>query len=623
MNRFLCLLRTSQKLGLKNCIYVFLHRVALRIKIYRLNPIRKIYPLPEIFEIKIKRKLMSSNWSEIAKSNCLKSADELLLGKIRFYGFRSYNVGAPPKWFVEPFSSQSYQSRNNHWSELKHFEGYDIKHYWELSRWAWAPLLARAFIYSGDNKYLLILKEWIENWCTENPVNQGCNWLCAQEASIRLIHALQCWKILDTPHNVPSLSEGRKAFVISHLKRISITQLYAKSQSNNHWISEAAALFIGGSWLGEKHYAELGRKSLEQSVKNLIMKDGSFSQHSINYHRLVIDTLVQVEIWRKLLDLPRFSEHYQQSFYNAFIWLVNFIDPITGDAPNLGGNDGAYCYALHNLPFRDFRPSLQLASKVLRGKTLFKEGLWNEPLEWFKLDKESSKSLDIKLPTIRVFNDGGYVILRPKLKSWALLRIPIYKFRPSQSDPLHLDLWHRGKNILKDAGTYSYNCNFEQFKYFSGIESHNTVQFDDYEPMPRLSRFLWGDWLNLNEPIETFTRKDSLSATASYSCEKGYHKRSVNVNSSGLEWRVIDQIKGYKKKAIIRWRLCNSDWTIDGYILRSALAEIEINNSPFINNIELVNGWESEFYNFKSRIKVLIVEVTDKSAHIETKIKLF
>tara|TARA_Y100001968_G_scaffold322724_1_gene359302 strand:- start:1142 stop:1303 length:162 start_codon:yes stop_codon:yes gene_type:complete len=53
------------------------------------------------------------------------------------------------------------------------------------------------------------------------------------------------------------------------------------------------------------------------------------------------------------------------------------------------------------------------------------------------------------------------------------------------------------------------------------------------------------------------------------------------------------------------------------------LAEIEINNSPFINNIELVNGWESEFYNFKSRIKVLIVEVTDKSAHIETKIKLF
>ena len=38
--------------------------------------------------------------------------------------------------------------------------------------------------------------------------------------------------------------------------------------------------------------------------------------------------------------------------------------------------------------------------------------------------------------------------------------------------------------------------------YFSGIQSHNTVQFDEVNPMPRISRFLWGNWLKTeSEPI--------------------------------------------------------------------------------------------------------------------------
>jgi hypothetical protein len=31
--------------------------------------------------------------------------------------------------------------------------------------------------------------------------------------------------------------------------------------------------------------------------------------------------------------------------------------------------------------------------------------------------------------------------------------------------------------------------------YFAGTASHNTIQFDDRDQMPRVSRFLFGDWL--------------------------------------------------------------------------------------------------------------------------------
>ncbi|MEN1395660.1 heparinase, partial [Pseudomonas aeruginosa] len=68
-----------------------------------------------------------------------------------------------------------------------------------------------------------------------------------------------------------------------HLRRIVPTIRYAIAQDNNHGTSEAAALFIGGSWLrahGEPDavtWMRLGRKWLENRAKHLIGEDGSFS----------------------------------------------------------------------------------------------------------------------------------------------------------------------------------------------------------------------------------------------------------------------------------------------------------------------------------------------------------
>ncbi len=31
-----------------------------------------------------------------------------------------------------------------------------------------------------------------------------------------------------------------------------------------------------------------------------------------------------------------------------------------------------------------------------------------------------------------------------------------FKTRPAQMDQLHVDLWHKGINVLCDSGTYSY-----------------------------------------------------------------------------------------------------------------------------------------------------------------------
>ena len=108
-----------------------------------------------------------------------------------------------------------------------------------------------------------------------------------------------------------------------------------------------------------------------------------------------------------------------------------------------GSNDGAFCYQLHSLPHRDFRPTLQLASSFMIVHT---NGPWDEPCTgmglwgWHPLYRDPH---DLPSP-FTLFENGGYAVIRPQPAA-GLLRLPTYRFRPVHADPLHFDL-HRGES---------------------------------------------------------------------------------------------------------------------------------------------------------------------------------
>ena len=498
------------------------------------------------------------------------------------------------------------------------------------SRWSWAPLLARAWRLSGDSRYLDGLNAWSRSWCQANPVNGGSNWLCGQEASIRLLHALQAWQITDAPGIPPNLPSERAAFVAAHLQRIAATERYAQAQDNNHWTSEAAALFIGGSCLVASansdatdalQWAQAGRRALERSVGRLVMPDGSFAQHSLTYHRLLLDTLAQVEIWRRWLDLEPFSELFSSRCCAATRWLIAVVDSLSGDGPNLGSNDGAFCYGLHGQPYRDFRPTLQLASVLFQGHSALSSGPWDEPLHWLGLVRDVN-SVHVDQPSliqpITLFPDGGYAVLRPANSCWALFRLPTYRFRPAHADPLHFDLWHQGVNLLRDGGSYAYNSSPEDLAFFPGIASHNTVQFDGAEPMPRLGRFLWGDWLQLETPPQL----DARSITAAYRSVHGRHQRQVKVDKGGYRWTITDTCSDFKSHSLLRWRLYPGDWRLNGSSLIGSMATLHVHCDQPITRLELLTSWESRYYGAKTFLPVLEVSVAQAPATIITSIQL-
>ncbi len=526
------------------------------------------------------------------------------------FGWYRPDLGdGPPDWHRNVFSGMRATRIDADWWTIPDFDPElgDIKTIWEASRFDWVVNFAQQ-ARAGRAASIERLNRWLADWCQRNPPYRGHNWKCAQEASIRVMHLALAALILDeTPAPQPALID----LVIAQLRRIEPTVAYAMAQDNNHGTSEAAALFIGGSWLerlgrpdGLRWHSQ-GRRWLENRARRLIQADGSFSQYSVNYHRLMLDTLSLVEIWRRHLDLPVFSDSYRTRASAATAWLRAMVDPVTGDAPNFGANDGANLLPLTDADCRDFRPAVQVAATLFENRSAYPaEGSWQAQLDWLGVHTGSE---DVAAPASALLDDGGHAVLRSG-DARAILRYPRFRFRPGHADALHVDLWVAGENLLRDGGSFSYAADPEWQEYFAGASGHNTVEFDDRQQMPRLSRFLWGRWLETRTLTPIQETADAVSVAASYEDSRGaVHERTLELQRGCLTVR--DRLGGFTSKAVLRWRLRPGAWTVDGTAVTDGHHRLEVSADVPIVRCEVVGGWESRYYMQKTAIPVLEVEV--------------
>lgn len=615
---------TLLALGIDSLIRVAFYRICCRSGLYRLLlPVRQWQSGASLFT-----PISYSPAPDIAQEASIliiEMAEAALQGDLAYYSQTMQQVGSPPDWFLDPFSRKRIAA-DNHWSKLNEFSAGDIKNVWETSRFEWVPLFARAWRLSHDGRYLDAINSWLENWLEKNPENGGPNWKCGQEASIRTINLLLGARLLGC-HRTPSPS--LVSCVAMHCRRIMPTVGYAIGQNNNHGTSEAAALYIAGLWLcslkvtgkllkQSQRWHDCGRRMLENRLVRLVGQDGSFSQYSVNYHRVFLDTICQVELWRKEFNDSSFTEIYNERCTAAVNWLAAMTDDSSGQAPNFGANDGARLYNLASVPYADFRPSVQMGAVIFCGTRRYSPGAWDEPLLWYGINPATA-SLEQSIESC-AHVDGGDIVLLSGL-SRAVIRYAHFQFRPSHADCLHIDLWHMGQNILRDGGSYSYNTTLDWQEYFSGTASHNTVQFDGRSQMPRIGRFLFGKWLEMNECTGIQRDGDSLAWTGAYSdWLNSWHRRSIRAR--GNVWRVIDEIDGFNSKAVLRWRLLPIDWTLESFVCSSTVAQLKITTPLNLKRCELVQGWESLHYQEKTTLPVLEIEVGPGRCTIITEITL-
>jgi hypothetical protein len=289
------------------------------------------------------------------------------------------------------------------------------------------------------------------------------------------------------------------------------------------------------------------------------------------------------------------------------------VEPWTGDAPNYGANDGARLLLLADTEFRDHRPTVQLALALFAGERGYDPGgQWNLSLHWLgvPVPEKAASALSSKQ-----FDHGGVAVLR-RGSATAFFSYPRYRFRPGHCDALHVDLWWGNDNVLRDGGTYSYNSEQRWLEYFSGTESHNTVQFDDRDQMPLMSRFLRGCWLKAQNVHHVRNEGRAVLTAAEYSdWQGGWHFREVHLLADRLVVR--DWVGGFQQRAVLRWRLQPGEWQLHDGSVHYGCYTLHVSANVPVVRCELLNGLEARYYLHSSELPVFEVEIR-KTGHLTT-----
>lgn len=513
--------------------------------------------------------LTSINALGIIGEDSIRIAHGIRRGDFPFFGYTT-SVGIPPQW--NRISETDEPSPSGHWSTIDELSGGDIKLSWEPSRFSWVFALSRAYARTQDEEYAELFWQLIESWMAQNPPNLGIQWKCGQEASFRIM-ALSFGFYAFRRSN--STTSHRMATLLilmaAHAKRIEAYIEYAQSQKNNHGISEGVGLWTVGLLFpelkGSARWRQRGKEVIDFEVRRQIYQDGSYVQHSTNYHRVMLHDLAWA-IRLGELNHNLFASDVYECFRKSVLFLSALTDPSTGQAPNYGANDGALVLQLSDCAFSDMRPVLQSCYFLTERQRLFSSGPWDEEMVWLN----GVDSLNAEQPVTKRNQHnlsatvGGYYTLRSN-ESWAMIRGARYRDRPSHIDQLHLDLWWRGENILIDPGTYSYNSQPPFDHAFAPTRYHNTLTVDGASQMTKLSRFLWTDWADATVQRFTFESNgfEALQAEHNGYANIGVIHRRAIMRLNDNAWIVVDDLVGRGiHTACLHWQLPDAPFQFTG-----------------------------------------------------------
>ena len=281
------------------------------------------------------------------KAALISEADEIIAGKFRMFG------GGPVPLqltFDEPLHHWTGYETGKAPLPITHYLFSDIKFLWEPARFGWAFTLGRAYHIAQDEKYAEAFWKYFETFTDGNPPYLGPHWMNGQEVAIRLMSLVWAAQVLQTASaSSPERRERLIQSIALHTARIPPTLIYARSQNNNHLVTESAALYMAGVALDQPRWRERGWLWLNQALRTQISSYGEYIQHSTNYHRLMMQTALWVDMILRDRH-QRWPPLTLAALIRASHWMFSMIDPASGRTPNLGANDGAWIFPLSSTP---------------------------------------------------------------------------------------------------------------------------------------------------------------------------------------------------------------------------------------------------------------------------------
>jgi hypothetical protein len=513
------------------------------------------------------------------------------------------------EWLSHPDSGFLYEGSKRWWT-VPHFDSAagDIKDVWEPARFGWAYDLIRGWILTGDDSYVRTLRDGLTTFLRASPPFRGPHWACGQETAIRAIALL--W-VEGACCEAPSFDDTARAQLVQALawsaERIADAFGYARSQRNNHGLSEATGLIAIGARLAAMHpraerWIERGQRSLERMIPDQIAPDGWYIQHSFTYARVALDQLTVAR--RALRAVGRDLSARSQDRVRALIELTTAcVDPACGDLPNHGANDGAYVLPLSTARYRDFRPALSAAAATFDTTLPADVEPDAETLAWLRATWPVRRERK-QAPYVQTGSSGWAIATTAGARLF--VRAGEYRSRPGHIDPGHIDLWIGGRPAAIDAGTFRYMAPPPWNNGLTAIEVHNTVSIAGLEAARRGPRFLWLSWPRAHiasarvegDEVVIDIMNDSWRARGIT------HSRRCTLRPDGAV--VIDEIHvnaDFVGPVLVHWLL--EDGAEVSMTSSSNASETEMRGDP-----TSTRGWASEAYGVKRPVRSVRLSAT-------------
>jgi len=487
--------------------------------------------------------------------NVLEQAEKILKHQFSLLGYGTLDYGKDIDWQLDIVSGN--RSPLKPWPKINYpafNEVGDCKVTWELSRHQFLVTLAKAWLLTGEERFVRKLESLYYDWHKKNPYPLGVNWASSLEVAFRSLSWIWVRELLGGCGVAARLCQDMThavAFNAWYIRRYLSTYF----SPNTHLQGEGVALFFVGTLFPSLPHAsdwrEMGWNILLEHARTKVLEDGAYFEQSTYYHVYALDFFLHARILAARNETP-----VPGSYDDVLKGMLQHLSCLcqAGPPPRFGDDDGGRVFDGHRNRAEHLCDPLAIGTALYRLPVLKRPGVkTTEEMLWL-LGEEGYRVFaaypEWKDRSSASFPHTGLYISHAGESSRSQVALDAGPLGGGSgghghADALSLTLNLDGTPMLVDPGACNYIGPGSDREYFRTTQAHNTVTVDDLSQAEPQTPFSWFRWPEVQvEAIAFASEFDFIAAS-----HDGYarlespatHRRTLFAPRQGF-WFVLDEL---------------------------------------------------------------------------------
>lgn len=396
----------------------------------------------------------------------------------------------------------------------------DNESLFQLNRHNFLLWLCQSYYLTGDKKYIDkvidIFNDFIDNVVCK--VSNSSPWRTL-EVAMRAVNWLKVLPYLKAGNFLDEKLLNKINLSLNEHKNVLLDNHSAFHVGSNWGIIQDSALFLLSCYFDEEENQKIALKRLYEEVDFQIMNDGMHWEQSCGYHNAVLFCLLDVYSYAKLKN-TQLSSDFENTIYKMAELNLKWVKP-NSHQPLLGDSD--------NNDIRDILSRITYLFKNSKTKEVAFSVLDYDSAWLYGLDAINEYN-DIEISKNETLNyfleDSGSYVLRSgygKNDNYMFYHNGYLGGGHAHADKLSFELCLNGRDVLVDAGRYTYKNNVSRRK-IKDASFHNSPMLKKSYTKSIDSWQTSGDGVSINEKM--IQNEDCVYISSSHT---GYIKNSVFV----------------------------------------------------------------------------------------------